>query len=43
MDDKFLDGFFKWFGFLWVVCFLSGLAFTGVLIWAVISLVQHYT
>ena len=33
----------RWFGVWFVVCAVLGLAVTGVIVWAIIRLVLHFT
>ena len=42
-DDKFFKGLFRAAVAAWVVGGLVSLALGGAIIWAVVSLVQHFT
>lgn len=41
--DKTFDWIFKHFGKLWLVAFVVGIAFWGVVIWGIVELVLHFT
>ena len=38
-----MDKFFDHFGTFFIAIMISGLVMTGVVIWAIVSLVSHFT